>query len=141
MTDRHPFKAQERDSRAWPVIRLYLEQYGTDSGHEYPVNGIEGHGAANEARLSLRRGARHHGARCAAWVTGQDGNPCNPATGSCRDASAPHGVRFTLWSEDTARRHVAGQAGGNAAGLAYNPFRRGEARWQQQQPRHLRGTG
>lgn len=142
MSGRSPFKSMERDERAWPVIRHYLETYGVDSGYEKLLPGFDGHALANEGRKSVSRGARHHGVRPAAWVVGPDGiSSCNPADAPCSDPAAPHGVRFTLWSPATANRYVARKSGGDPRNLTYNPFVRGQRRYEQQRPRHLRDAG
>jgi len=114
---RHPFKATPRDTRAHKLIEWYLGEYGTDSQHEHTVK-IRAHDNANEARLSVRRGASHYGVSAAAWVC-RDGEQC---AGDCPDPDAVHDLTFSLHSKGEARRHVARQAGGNSGNLKYNPF-------------------
>jgi hypothetical protein len=113
MGARHPFKSQPRDERAHAVIEHYVARHGVDSGHELPID-FPDHYAANEGRLSVRRGARHYGIRCAAWVTDHE------------DGTAV--MTFQLWSPERARQHVYKQAAGDPKRLKYNPYARGVAR-------------
>ena len=114
-----------RDERAHPVVNDALDRGYLDSGREYPVDGIIGHQAANQARLSVKLAATHLGVSAACWVVDQAGNPCPQ---DCEPSDTPHGVRFRLHSKAAARAYVTRQAGGNPANLRYNPFQRGEPR-------------
>ena len=112
-----------RDERAHPVINDALDKGYLDTGAEYPIDGMNSHDSANEARKSVRLAAQHLNVSAAAWVVDQDGNPCFKA---CADPQAPHGIRFRIHSKDAAREHVVRQSGGDPAKLKYNPFARGQ---------------
>src|SRR5260221_8884003 len=95
---RHPFKAQERDERAHPLIERYLSLHGAD-GTEETVDRFADHETMNGWRLSLNRGAQHFGVRPAVIVIDQHGQQCYL---DCADPAAPHGVRFAFRDpEDT----------------------------------------
>jgi hypothetical protein len=119
--NRHPFKQQPRDTRAHQLLEYVLDHGYLDSGADYVLPGTLTHESANEARLSVRRGARHFGVSCAARVIGPDGEQC---TYDCPDPSAAHTSAFALYSKEAGRRHVVRQYGGNPAAMKYNPYRR-----------------
>jgi len=119
LNGRHPFKQQERDTRAHGIIERYLGQHGTGNGHIQTIAGFAGHTAANQGRLSINRGARHYGLSPAAWVTDQHGDPCYR---DCADPAAPHKVQFRLNDRDQARQHVFREAAGDPSRLKYNPY-------------------
>lgn len=85
----------------------------------YPVDGFPSHGVANLARLSVKRAGEHLGVSAAPWVVDGDGLHC---PGPCKDPNGPHGVRFRLYTKESARRHVLAATGGDPAKLRYNPF-------------------
>lgn len=116
-TGRHPFKQTPRDQRAHSLIEWYLAEHGT--GYEHTIQ-LKSHDAANEGRLSLRRGGRHYGVSVAAWVS-RDGERC---AGDCPAPQDPHALVFSLHSKDEGRAHVARAAGGNADNLRWNPYAR-----------------
>ena len=118
---RHPFKQQPRDTSAHRLLEYVLNQGYLDSGEDFVLGGTLTHESANEARLSVRRGARHFGLSCAARVIGPDGEQC---TYDCPDPSAAHTIAFQLYSKNTARRYVTQQAGGDHTKLKYNPYGR-----------------
>jgi hypothetical protein len=124
MAGRHPFKQTPRDTRAHKLIEHYLNNYGVDSGVKETIP-MQDHHAANEGRLSVRRGARHFGGlSAAAWVIDQDGEQC---IDECRDPRAPHALVFSLSSKERGRAHVYREAGGDPANLKYNPWARRQA--------------
>lgn len=110
-----------RDERAHGVLRDAIARGYIASGEVYVLPLLPGHDLANEARLSVNRGARHLGAGVAAWVTDAAGVNC---WRECADALAPHGVRFRLFAKTAARRYVNGVAQGDPANLRYNPYAR-----------------
>lgn len=122
MPSRHPFKQTPRDTRAHGLIEWYLGKHGADSEYEQTMP-MPDHHAANEGRLCVRRGARHFGVSAAAWVIGQDGQPC---ADDCQAPQTPHALVFSLHSKERSRAYVARKAGGDPANLKYNPY----ARWQ-----------
>jgi hypothetical protein len=122
---RHPFKQTPRDTRAHTLIEHHLNRYGLNTGDETAVrfeqDGYDNHAAANQGRLSIRRGARHYDVSAAARVTDQDGQQC---VYDCADPAAPHALVFSLWSKDHGRAHVFRQSGGDPAALKYVPYGR-----------------
>lgn len=120
---RHPFKQQPRDTRAHGLLESVLDQGYLDSGRDYVLEGTLTHEGANEARLSVRRGARHFGVSCAAWVVGPDGEQC---TYDCPDPAAGHTLAFQLYNKEAAAQYLARQTGGDPSKLKYNPYGR---RW------------
>lgn len=126
---------QPRDERAHPVVNDALDRGYLDTGREYPVDGIGGHDAANEARLSVKRAADHLGVSEACWVVDQAGNPCGQ---DCQAPGTPHGIRFRLHNQNSARAYINRQVGGDPSKLKYNPFQRGETRRIDDNGQHLR---
>jgi hypothetical protein len=124
---RHPFKAQERDERAHPLIERYLSLHGAD-GTEETVPRFGDHATMNGWRLSLNRGARHFGLSPAVIVIDQDGEQCYL---DCADPAAPHGVRFAFFQLDAGKAHVLRQSNGQPGQMKYNPYLRGQAARQQ----------
>ena len=112
-----------RDESAHPLIEHALAQGYLDTGAVYTVSGLTGHAAANQARLSLNRGGHHLNVATPSWVIDEAGQECYRA---CQDPQAPHGLRFRLYSKNSAREHVLRQSGGDPAKLKYNPFTRGQ---------------
>lgn len=112
-----------RDESAHPVIQQAMDQGYIGSEGAYPIDGFATHDAANRGRLAIKRGGEHLGVSAAPWVVDQYGEHC---PGPCKDPNAPHGVRFRLWSKDSARQHVLTQSGGDPAKLRYNPFMKGK---------------
>lgn len=119
MAGRNPRSLVQRDESAHAVLQDAVDAGYLDTDREYDVPGIASHRAANEARLSVNRGAPHLGVAVACWVTDNDGNSCYK---DCQDGSAAHGVRFKVFSKNKARTHVVRQSGGDPAKLRYNPF-------------------
>jgi len=120
VSSRSPWKSQPRDTRAHRLIERYLEGPGADSKYQKTLK-IRTHDAANDSRLSVRRGAMHYGVSAAVWVQGPDGAQCRAS--DCPDPEGIHSVIFSLHTKAAARRHVAKQTGGDPAKLVYNPFR------------------
>ena len=131
---RHPNALLQRETRGHGVVRDAIDRGLIDTGQEYVIPPAGTHEQANAARKWISTGAAHYGVSAAAWVTDQDGIQCWKA---CRDANAPHGIRFKLWSKDEARKHIVRQSGGNPANLKYNPYRRGERRLIDDQGRRI----
>jgi len=103
---RHPFKAQPPDTRAHGIIEHYLRTF--EYGHEWVMDIFPSHDAANEGRLSARRGARAYGVSCAAWVV-------DNSDGSAR-------LHMRLFDKESGRDHVTRKAGGDPRNLKYNPY-------------------
>jgi hypothetical protein len=133
MPPRHPFKQTPRDTRCDPVIEWYLNTYGLDSGTECRDT-FQGHDAADDIRLSLRRAGNHYGVSVAAWVTNQDGESCWE---DCQDPASPHITHFKVHSKEHGRAHVADQGNqpGGIGNWRYNPYLRGQARHEQRRGR------
>ena len=133
MPARHPFKSQQRDTRCDPVVEWYLNEHGIDSGVEckyiYPS-----HDVADDVRLSLRRAGNHYQVSVPAWVTNQAGESCWE---DCQDPGAPHVIHFRVHSKEHGRAHQAELAGkpGGIGNWRYNPFVRGQARYEQRRGR------
>lgn len=121
MSGRHPKSMRPRDESAHGVIQDALDKgyLGTDA--VYPVDGFTSHDAANEGRLSINRGSKHLNVSAACWVVDSDGQHC---PGHCKSPDSAHGLRFRLWSKDSARSHVLASTGGDPSKLRYNPFQR-----------------
>jgi hypothetical protein len=111
-----------RDESAHGVVTDAINQGYIGTDRPYPIRGIQGHEAANQARLSINRAGRHLGVSIACWVVDNDGEGCWK---DCQDPQAPHGVFFRLHSKNQARGHVVASTGGDPAKLKYNPFKRG----------------
>lgn len=111
-----------RDESAHGVLQDALDKGYLGSDAIYPVDGFASHDAANQGRLSVNRGGKHLNISTAAWVVDMDGQHC---PGNCNAPDTPHGLRFRIWSKDSARQHILASTGGNPANLRYNPFARG----------------
>lgn len=122
---RHPASLRQRETRGHPFVRDAIERGYINSDVPYVIPPMATHEQANELRKWIKVAGDHLGPSAAAWVTDQDGMQCWKA---CRDANAPHGVNFKLWSKDEARKHEVRVSGGNPANLKYNPFARAEPR-------------
>jgi hypothetical protein len=133
MSQRGPWKNQPRDTRCDPVIEFYLNTYGADSGVEckdtFPT-----HDAADDIRLSLRRAGNHYEVSVPAWVTNQAGESCWE---DCQDPDAPHITHFRVHSKDHGRAHQMDQGNqpGGIGNWRYNPYLRGQARYEQRRGR------
>jgi hypothetical protein len=128
MGTRHPFKQQERDTRAYPAIEEYLRRYGT-GGTDVTVRNLGDHATMNEWRLSLNRGARHYGLSPAVIVIGPDGQQCYR---NCQDPAAPHGVQFAFRDPEAAKAHLVREwTEPDPKPMKYNPYLRGQARHEQ----------
>lgn len=123
MPGRHPNARHKADTSADPIIALAIERGYLNQDVPFDVP-MPNHEAANKGRLSVNRSARRQNLSPAAWVAGEDGEPCNPAKSPCPDPEAPHYVRFRLWAKDAGRVHVFRQSGGDPANLKYNPWAR-----------------
>jgi hypothetical protein len=130
----HPARMTPRDEAAHPVIKDAIAKGHVVSGEPYPIDGFEGHEAANRGRMSVRRGCQHLGVSCACWVVDADGERCYK---DCKDGNAPHGLRIRLFPKDSGRKYVAEQTGGDPSKLKYNPFKRAESRILDDSGRHL----
>ena len=124
----HPNARHPADVSADPVIALAIERgyLNTDTPFDVPM---PSHDAANRGRLSINRSARRQNLSPAAWVAGEDGEPCNPKVSPCQAPEGPHYVRFRLWAKDAGRVHIFRQTGGDPSKLKYNPWNRGAAKF------------
>ena len=119
MSGRNPKAMVQADTRADPVVQDALDKGYLDSEAVYDIPGFPTHDAANEGRKSVNRSARRQNLSPGSWVADEAGEPCYQ---NCQDPSAPHSVKFRLWSKDKARSHVFRQSGGNPENLKYNPW-------------------
>jgi len=120
---RNPAALRQRETRGHTVVKDAIERGYINSDVPYVIPPAGTHEQANEARKWIKVAGDHYNVSTGAWVTDQDGMQCWKA---CRDANAPHGVRFKLWSKDEGRKHELRESGGNPANLKYNPFSRAE---------------
>jgi hypothetical protein len=123
MAGRHPKALRPRDESAHPLIKQALAEGYLDTHAIYHLDGLASHAAANNARLSLNRGGQHLNVSTPSWVTDETGEQCTKA---CRAPETPHGLRFKLYSKDSARAHVLRESGGDPSKLKYNPFAKGQ---------------
>ncbi len=108
-----------RDESAHGILQDAIAKGYLGTDEAYPVEGFASHDAANNGRLSVNRGGKHLNVATAAWVVDMDGQHC---PGNCRAPESPHGLRFRIWSKESARAHVLASTGGDPSKLRYNPF-------------------
>jgi len=116
-----PAPIARRDERAHGVIRDAIARGYVGSGQHYDLPQLPDHDTANQARLSVNRGARHLGASVSCYVVDGNGEHCWPLS---RCPGGPHSVRFRLWSKKSARARVNEIAQGDPSRLMYNPYKR-----------------
>lgn len=126
MPGRNMTQARPRDERAHPVIRDAIERGFIHTGEVYTdIGALPNHSIANTSRRLVKNAGQHLGVSVAAWVVDADGEPCWK---DCQDASAPHSVRFRVFTKNSGRAKVVQDTGGDPSKLKYNPFRKNAPR-------------